>query len=61
MITKEKSKQNVTRDIEVKNNLTIARGEGGRDSGEKVFRNYYKEHMDKTKGEGGSWGGREVW
>ena len=26
--TKEKSKQNITRDIEVKNNLTIARGEG---------------------------------
>ena len=26
---KEKSKQNVTRDIEVKNNLTIARGEWG--------------------------------
>ena len=25
--TKEKSKQNITRDIEVKNNLTIARGE----------------------------------
>ena len=26
---KEKSKQNITRDIEVKNNLTIARGELG--------------------------------
>ena len=26
----------------------------------KVFRNYYKGHMDKTKGEGGSKGGREV-
>ena len=25
----------ITRDIEVKDNLTIARGEGGRDSGEK--------------------------
>ena len=25
------------------------------------FRNYYKGHMDKTKGEGGSRGGREVW
>ena len=34
-ITKEKGKQNITRDIEVKNNLTIARGEEGRDSGEK--------------------------
>ena len=34
---KEKSKQNITRDIEGKNNLTIARGEGGRDSGEEGF------------------------
>ena len=33
--TEEKSKQNTTWDIEVKNNLTIARGEVGRDSGEK--------------------------
>ena len=32
-----KSKQNIPRDTEVKNNLTIARGEGGRDSGEKEF------------------------
>ena len=33
--TKEKSKQNITIDIEVKNNLTIARGEWGGDSGER--------------------------
>ena len=26
-----------------------------------VFSNYYKGHMDKTKGEGGSRGGRRVW
>ena len=26
--------------------------------GRRVFRNYYKGHMDKTKGEGGSKGGR---
>ena len=25
-----------------------------------VFRNYYKGHMDKTKGEGGGGGGRGV-
>ena len=31
----EKSKQNITRDIEVKDNLTIARGEWGRDSGKR--------------------------
>ena len=33
--TREKSKQNITRDIEIKNNLTIARGEWGGDSGER--------------------------
>ena len=32
---KEKSKQDITRDIEVKNNLTIARGEWGGDSTER--------------------------
>ena len=35
--TKEKSKQNITRDIEVKSNLTITRGEWGGDSGERGF------------------------
>ena len=35
--TEEKSKQNITTYIEVKNNLTIARGQGGGDSGEKGF------------------------
>ena len=35
--TKEKSTQNITRDIEVKNNLTIARGEWGGDIGERGF------------------------
>ena len=36
--------------------------------GRRVFRNYYKGHMDKTKGEGESkggrwvgWGGGEEW
>ena len=36
--------------------------------GRGVYRNYYKGHMDKTKGEGGggegggfSWGGVEGW
>ena len=33
--TEEKSKQNITRVIEVKNNLTIARGEWGGDSEER--------------------------
>ena len=35
--TKEKSKQNITRDIEIKNTLPIARGEGGGDNGKKGF------------------------
>ena len=35
IIIKEKSKQNITRDIEVKNNLTIAKGEWGGDSGKR--------------------------
>ena len=59
--TKEKSKQNIIRDIEIKNNLTIARGEGLGTVGRRVFRNYYKGHMDKTKEEGRSKGGRWVW
>ena len=29
--------------------------------GRRVFRNYYKGHMDKTEGDGGSKGGRWVW
>ena len=29
--------------------------------GRGVFRNYYKGHMDKIKGEGGGRGGRWVW
>ena len=33
--TEEKSKRKITRDIEVKNNLTIARGELGGDSWER--------------------------
>ena len=29
MVTKQTSKQNITRDIEIKNKLTVTRGEGG--------------------------------
>ena len=56
--TEEKSKQNITRDIEVKNNQPEGRGEGI--VGRRVFRNYYKGHVNKTKGESGSRGGRWV-
>ena len=34
---RKKNNQNITRDIEIKNNLTIARGDGGGDCGEKGF------------------------
>ena len=39
----------ITRDIEIKNNLTVTRQEVGGDNGGRVFRNNYKGHMDKTK------------
>ena len=45
----------------IKNNLTITRGEGEGTVERRVFRNYYKGHMVKTQGEGGSRGGRWVW
>ena len=53
------SKQNITRDIEVKSNLTIDRGEWGWDSGEGGF----QELLWRTHGQnpGGGWEqGREV-
>ena len=51
--------QNVTRDIEIKSNLTITRGEGRGDNGEKGF----QELLQRTHGEnqGGGWKqGRDV-
>ena len=48
----------MTRGIEIKNNLMIARGRGDGIMREMIFRNYYKGHMDKTKGEGGRRGRR---
>ena len=53
--TKQISKQNITRDIEIKNKLTVTRGEvGGANGGgrkwEGLSRNMYKGHMDKAKG-----------
>ena len=73
--TKQTNKQNKTRDIEIENNLTVTRGEMGRDNGGKgvrvlqLYRNNYKGHMDKTKGRGWKQGkevgmdgvGRELW
>ena len=62
IINRGKKQQNITRDIEIKNNLTVA-GEGT--VGRRVFRNYYKGHRTKPRGrvearEGGGfdWGGK---
>ena len=59
--SKQTNKQNITRDIGIKNNLTVTRGEVGEDNGGKggrVFRNNYRGHRAET-GEGGGdgWGG----
>ena len=43
------------------NNLTVTRGEVDGDNGGGLFRNYYKGHMDKNKGDGGNKGGRGIW
>ena len=48
------------------NNVTIARGEWGEGSGERVvgrgvYRSYYKGHKDIIKGEGRGAGGRWDW
>ena len=65
---KEKSKQNITGDIEIKNIVTIARGEWRGDGGRGVFRNTIKDTWTKPRGrgeggEGGGfgWGGVEGW
>ena len=44
--------------MKLNNNLTIAEWGGAVGRGD--YRNYYKGHMDKTKGEGGEGGGRWV-
>ena len=51
--TKQTSKQNITRDIEIKNKLTVTRREmGGGNDGKRgrLSRNMYKGPMDKAKG-----------
>ena len=59
---KQTNKQNITRDTEIKNKLTVTRGVEGGDNGDKgkgSSRNMYKGHIDKAKGyrsEGGRWG-----
>ena len=46
--------------FEVKNNLTMGRGEWEGTMRRGDYRNYYKGHMDKIKGEGRGEGGRGV-
>ena len=47
------NKQKITRDIEIKNKLTVTRGKRGEGQrgkeGEGSSRNMYKGHMDKAK------------
>ena len=65
IINKRKKANNITRDIEVKNNLTIARGEGGGDSRErglegttiKDTRTKSRGRLEVGEGGGFSWGG----
>ena len=58
---KEKRKKNITRDIEIKNTVTIAKGSGEGIVGRGVYRSYYKGHKDKIKGKGRGGGGRWDW
>ena len=58
LINKRKSKQNTTRDIEIKNKLTVTRGEweednGGKRKGRVKSRNMYKRLKDKANCSGG--------
>ena len=51
--TKQTNRQNITRDIEMKNSLTVTEGirEGIMEGqGARDFRNSYKGHMDITNG-----------
>ena len=62
--TKQKSKQNITRDIEIKNKWTTTRGERGGYNGEKTRKGHQgtcikdtwtKPKGDKIKGEKWGW------
>ena len=65
--TKQTSKKNITKDIEIKNRLTVTKGRWEGITGmirEGSSRNMYKGHMDKAKGgriEGGRWRMGGVW
>ena len=59
------SKQNITRDIEIKNKLTVTRGAGERDNGGKQGQDNQgtgiKDTWTKLKGVGSRVGGGDVW
>ena len=69
IINKGKSKQNITRDIEIKNSVTIATGEWGGDSGERGLwellwgtwgtRMGSRGRVEMGEGGGTGWGGVE--
>ena len=48
--TKEKSKQNIIRDMEIKNNVTIAREEWGWDSGERSLQKLLYRTQGQNQG-----------
>ena len=60
IINRRKMQANISRDIAVKNNLTIAWGSCEVTVRRGDYRNYYKGHMDKIKREGGGGGRRGV-
>ena len=49
--TKQTSKQNITRDIEIKNKLTLTRGEVGEDNGGKRGKGYQRTCIKRTHGQ----------
>ena len=53
LINKTKNEENRTRDIEIKNRLTVTRGKVKGITGrkkERSLKNMYKGHIDKAKG-----------
>ena len=53
LINKTNKQENIAKDIEIGNRLTVIRREKGGDNGGKgwsVYRNNYKGHMDNNKG-----------
>ena len=54
LTNKTKSKQNITRDTEIKNKLPVTRrqvrGDNGREMVERLSRNMYRGHMDNVNG-----------